>query len=162
MEIRRLRAEEWQRWRAMRLDLLKDAPRAFGSTYEETLARPDDSFREHVVSAASSPERAIFVAEEGDRWLACAGGYLEPDEHGQVWLFTVWTRPEARGQGLQRRLGETVMQWARDEGYTTMKLWVTDENDAARACYEKLGFVPNGVRQVMREDITESMMSRPL
>lgn len=162
MEIRRLRPQEWARWREMRLELLQDAPGAFGSTYAETLTRPDAWFQEHVRSAATSPDRAIFVAEDDGRWLACAGGYVEPDEHGDVWLFTVWTRPESRGRGLQRSLVQAVMDWARGEGHRTIKLWVTDDNQAARGCYAGLGFVPTGVTQVMRDEITESMLAREL
>lgn len=162
MDVRRLRADDWARWRDLRLELLMDAPEAFGSTYDETLTRPDESWQQYVAAAAESDTSAIFVVEEGERWLACAGGYVDRDEHGDIWLFSVWTRPARRGQGLQTRLVESVTAWARDLGHQTMKLWVTDTNDAARACYEKLGFTPTGMSQLMREGITELMLAKAI
>ena len=162
MDVRRLRADEWPRWRDLRLELLKDSPEAFGSTYDETLVRADESWQEYVAAAATSDTSAIYVVEDGERWLACAGTYADPDEHGDVWLFTVWTRPEARGRGLQKRLVHTLMDWAAAQGHGSMKLWVTDDNDIARSCYESLGFTSTGVQQLMREGITESMLSRPI
>ena len=163
VEIRRLAADEWPRWREMRLLLLKDSPEAFGSTYDETLARSDESWREHVESAATSDNRCILVAEEAGTWLACAGAYAsEDDPPGEIWLFTVWTRPEQRGRGLQRRLVEALMAWSRQQGFRRMRLWVTDANTGAQAVYAALGFTPTGQRQLMRDDIWETVHVRDL
>lgn len=48
--------------------------------------------------------------------------------------------PEARGQGLGRRLLEQCMQFARANGYAGMQLWTHASHTAACALYAKTGW----------------------
>ena len=56
IDIQRLAAHEWPRLRAIRLRALADAPDAFGSSHDETAARPPHSW------AAQLREIATFAA----------------------------------------------------------------------------------------------------
>ena len=53
---------------------------------------------------------------------------------------------------------------AADGGAGTVALWVADGNDRARRCYERLGFVPTGVRQPLPSDpaVGEELLRRSL
>jgi ribosomal protein S18 acetylase RimI-like enzyme len=50
------------------------------------------------------------------------------------------------------RLIEAVAQYAREHGASCVTLWVTEINARAKAFYQRIGFVPTGARQPVRED----------
>jgi DNA-binding MarR family transcriptional regulator/GNAT superfamily N-acetyltransferase len=52
--------------------------------------------------------------------------------------------PQARGQGLGRRLVEECISFSRAKGYRRLTLWTHKELTAARAIYAKLGFRKTG------------------
>src|SRR6185437_7897518 len=64
---------------ATRASALVDAPSAFGTTYDEALARPDDWWIRWAERCAADSTQAMFVAWEGDVAIGLAGAY--GDEH---------------------------------------------------------------------------------
>jgi ribosomal protein S18 acetylase RimI-like enzyme len=56
------------------------------------------------------------------------------------YLEELYVVPDRRGQGLGRALMEAAMDRARREGATRMELGTAEEDRAARALYESLGF----------------------
>ena len=107
---------------------------------------------------------AVFVATDGDQWLAMAGGYLDGDRPGVAGLWGMWVTPDARRQGVGRQLVEAVVDWARAAGASRVELSVTDRADAAIALYAELGFVPTGEEHPLAKDesITERFLARPI
>jgi putative acetyltransferase len=57
-------------------------------------------------------------------------------------LKRMWFLPQYRGRGLGTRLLMRLIEWARDNGFKTMRLDVADEVRSAPAVrlYERLGF----------------------
>jgi ribosomal protein S18 acetylase RimI-like enzyme len=161
MAVRRLRADEWERWRAFRLAMLADAPYAFGTTLAEASAYTEETWRERTALMATSEDTVLYVADDGADWQASAGGYVED---GVANVFSVWTRPDARGNGHAEAAVTAVVEWARGRGETEIRLWVTDTNDTARRLYERLGFAGNGTVQPLPSDprLTESEYALPL
>ena len=62
---------------------------------------------------------------------------------GMVW--GVYVRQAFRGRGVGERLLRACIDWARAQGRVTLKLSVVVGNDAARRCYERVGFTAYGV-----------------
>ena len=58
----------------------------------------------------------------------------------ECYLAELYVVPERRGQGLGRALMEAAIELARREGADTMDLGTSEDDVAARALYEKLGF----------------------
>jgi GNAT superfamily N-acetyltransferase len=135
--IRQLTPDDWERFRDIRLAALLDAPSAFGSTYAQTVVYTEHIWRSRLTTAA------MFAAVESGRLIGIAGG-LPAQTNNAAALISMWVDPAGRGRGIGERLVNRVVQWARDEGYLSIKLWVTVGNDSAERLYARCGFVPTG------------------
>ena len=58
----------------------------------------------------------------------------------ECYLAELYVVPDKRGRGIGRALMEEVLRVARDEGAGHIELNTSDDDVAARALYEKLGF----------------------
>jgi ribosomal-protein-alanine N-acetyltransferase len=66
---------------------------------------------------------------------------------GSAQIFTVGTVPEARRQGVARRLVEAMLDEARRRAATEVLLEVRVDNEGAKALYEGFGFTPLRIRR---------------
>ncbi len=66
---------------------------------------------------------------------------------GEAELLRIAVRPEARGQGLGRRLLRANTEALRDLGITELHLEVRVSNGAARHLYEAEGWLATGLRK---------------
>jgi ribosomal protein S18 acetylase RimI-like enzyme len=82
---------------------------------------------DHAFGAIAPQETAI----------ACGMAVLERELVG---LFDIVTRPNARRRGHARMLVESLLDWAYGSGARHAYLQVMQNNHAARALYEDLGF----------------------
>ena len=107
-------------------------------------ARLEAHFRPHAKQVIDSPENAVFVAEGpsgqvlGYTIVGAATTMLTPTPFGFV--YDMWVAPDARRQGVARRLLERASDWGRARGYRKLKLEVAATNAAARALYGSNGF----------------------
>ena len=139
--MRRVEADEVEVFRRVRLAALLDTPSAFGSTHAAESAMSDDEWAARTVAWATSDDRAMFLARDGDEVVGLVGLFREEPVPQ---LISMWTAPSARRQGVARVLVDAALAWARARGETAIELWVTDGNDAARTLYESMGFVVTG------------------
>ena len=151
MNVRRLGIDEGARLRAIRLRALQEAPDAFGSTFEEAVARPPASWREQLEKLPT------FVATRGDDDVGVVRCAL--DERGDTAsLISMWVAPEVRGAGVGATLIDAVIACARSSGAKRLRLDVAEGNARAIALYRRKGFLPNGETSVFpapREHIRE-------
>ena len=90
--------------------------------------------------AYAEPLGAILLAEVEGRVAGVVA--LRPMEAGACELKRMYVRPEARGQGIGRALGEAIIASAVGRGYRLMRLDTADTLTAAQALYRSLGFAP--------------------
>jgi ribosomal protein S18 acetylase RimI-like enzyme len=140
MEIRQLRSDELERFRALRLRALRDAPAAFGTTFEDARGWSPERW------SALFSSLLAFVATTGDDDVGMVRTALDPQVARAGRLGSLWVAPEARGAGVGSALVETAIAWARREGLDAILLDVSDENVAAIRLYDTLGFAPTGTR----------------
>ena len=138
MIIRQLNTAEVERFRAIRMRGLRDAPAAFGTTFGEACQWS----LERWSALFSSLVAFVAVAEDRDVGLVRCAPDLEVG--GAARLGSLWVAPEARGRGVGSALVEAVVRWARAEGFNEILLDVADDNHAAGALYDSLGFAPTG------------------
>jgi GNAT superfamily N-acetyltransferase len=144
-------------FRKVRLAALKEAPYAFGSTYESEVVASEVSWR-HRLS-----ERSRFVAEVDGQVVGTVGaGRGEFD--GAAALTALWVDPGFRGQGVGTALVEAVVDWAKSQGFNQVLLWVTEVNENAQRVYQRHGFARTGraIEVRPREPAVEYEMARAL
>lgn len=156
--IRRVRADEWEALRDLRLRALADAPRAFSTTLAEARRRDEAWWREAAARGARGETWATFVAVDGDELVGLASGYdgdenvRAPSDAPYASLMQMWVDPRHRRHGLARALANAVVAWARDRGIGRVRLHVVLSETGAVALYRSLGFRDTGHRERVRDD----------
>lgn len=161
--VRRIRAADAARMRALRLEMLADSPLAFLETVAEAAARPHREFAARVARAAAGDDVAQFVADAGGRLVGHLGGVVAPDDPKLTRIFAVYVTPAWRGSGLLPRLVDAVAAWSRAAGRPELMLEVVVGNERALRAYRRLGFVDTGVRvpHPRIPTLTDLQMRRP-
>ncbi|MDR0280551.1 MAG: GNAT family N-acetyltransferase [Paucimonas sp.] len=144
-----LRAEQWPLYRDLRLRALRDAPQAFGSTFEAEVTRTDEDWAQRAMRAANGDADKAWVAVHGED--ACGLVWGKRVAEDTVEVFQMWVDPQARGLGAGRCLLEAVIAWARRLGVARVCLGVTDGESAAVRLYRAHGFRPVGALEPLRE-----------
>jgi ribosomal protein S18 acetylase RimI-like enzyme len=134
----------------LRLEALRNDPGAFGSTYEGTLQRPDNWWKERLEAAELDPSRTMLFAEEEGRLVGMAGAYPEEDLQN-VDIVSMYVSPAFRRRGIARELLDRVI--AKQEG--NVCLCVNQDQVAARKLYESYGFVTIAETNLTRPDGSE-------
>jgi len=152
VEIRRLRSDEAQLLRAVRLRALTESPGAFASTLEEERDLPEQEWDARAAAGAAGTETVVFLAlSAGDAPVGMAGGRVR-DEPGVISLWGMWVDPAVRGARLGARLVDAVGEWARSRGAQTFRLGVMDDAPEAVLFYERVGFTRlDGGRPLTRD-----------
>lgn len=148
MQVRRLRSDEWERFRSLRLRALSESPDAFGATLADEMALSDDEWQRR----ADPPDGAVFVVDGPDDLVALGIGGPAPGLPDAAAGYSMWVAPEERGKGLGTSLIDAIKAWAKDAGYGNLGLGVITTNAQAIALYERLGFVDTGDRFAIRTD----------
>jgi len=143
VEIRRVRPDEWNAHRELRLKALAVDPLAFGSTLarEETFA--DELWKERTVRGAESKDSALFVADAGSEGLV--GMVVVTLLEGRGHVFAMWVAPGRRREGIGGRLLDAGLNWFRartSEGL--LHLDVNPRQGDAVRLYENRGFRRTG------------------
>lgn len=140
---RRATHEDVALFKQVRLKALRESPDAYGSTYEAALMRDQSSWEEQLFSTTSGVHRNTQFAFEGDNCIGIAALYREPlAMSGDI--IMMWVDPAHRGSRVASSLVENLICWARECGFDSITLSVTDTNGRAIRFYENRGFCATG------------------
>lgn len=103
-----------------------------------------ETLAQGVTAVFADPAKGFYVVAEDSGHIV--GGLMVTTEWSDWrngwfwWIQSVYIRPEARGQGIYRKLYEFVKQKAAaGGGVCGFRLYVEKENQSAQAVYKKLG-----------------------
>lgn len=136
--VRRIRPEDGELLREMRLRSLDDAPEAFGQSVSEASMRGEADWQQQARQASTGDRRAWFLAHGPTGVTGLVQGRRRPPR--DLLVFSMWVDPQTRRGGVGRRLIETVEAWAGEWGATRTVLWVFGSNELALRFYRRLGF----------------------
>jgi|SRR5215217_1407771 len=112
----------------------------FNREFEEPTPGPD-ALADRVRTLLDHGDTIVLLCGEGPDGLAVLR--FRPaiwDAALECYLAELYVVPGRRGQGLGRALMEEAIAVARAEGATHMDLGTSEDDIAARALYESLGF----------------------
>jgi ribosomal protein S18 acetylase RimI-like enzyme len=137
--VRRLVTADAALYRELRLEGLRIAPTAFGSSFEAESQGDLAAFEGHITGSyiAGAWLAGTLVGVTG--FFRLAGTKVA--HRGNIW--GVYVRPDARGRGIARALMTDIIAFARQE-VRQVHLSVVTENVPAIALYEHLGFTTYG------------------
>lgn len=150
VKIRRVRADEWEALRDLRLRALTDAPQAFLTTLAEATARPAADWREAAVRGATGDRSCTLIADDSGRLVGMATGYFPDrpehalDDPSIPALIQMWVEPAARRTGVGSGLVRAVRTWAAERGAAVIRLEVNAAEPGAVAFYRAVGFRDTG------------------
>lgn len=160
--IRPTSANDWENVRALRLEMLRDTPIAFGETVQDALGHGEAEWRVRA-ARGQRPQSISLVAIAGDgRWIGGMGAYLKGR---RPLLVGVYVAPSHRGRmaGVTDALLAGILSWTAQHG-DVLWLEVHEDNQRAIKAYERRGFQRTGATRPYELDPSrcEIEMSRRL
>lgn len=140
MNVRRARADDVQA-----IGHLLDA---FNREFGEPTPGPE--WLAHRVAKLLAGDTTVLLAEAGPEGLAVLRFRPSLWSSGlECYLAELYVVPDRRGRGIGRALMQEVLSAARDRGADRIELGTSEDDRAAIALYESLGFInrergPNG------------------
>jgi GNAT superfamily N-acetyltransferase len=121
--------------------------RDMGNGTVEQLDRMVEATRPWLQHALTDGSYRGWLAQNPAGHVVAGGGVLisswpaRPEDcmTRRALILNVYTEPEARRQGLARRLMLLMIQWLKEQGFGSVVLHASDDG---RPLYEKLGFLP--------------------
>jgi len=145
VKVRPLGEEDWQEFRAIRLEALSESPGAFAAKLDEEEGYEEDFWKLRL-------QRSVrLVAETGEERVGVVSlGRGKGDDGAVAEIFGLWVRPDVRGTGVATGLVEASAKRARQDGRTHVAYWVGTDNGRAVAFASGIGFRPTDFRRPMR------------
>jgi ribosomal protein S18 acetylase RimI-like enzyme len=141
ISIQRLGIEDWRLWRNLRLEALREAPYAFGSSLAEWQGAGDVESR-WKDRLANVPLNIVASLDGTPAGMVGAAG---ADDRSTIELISMWVAPFARGRGVGDALVDAVLRWSCERNASRVVLAVREENPHALVLYARNGFADAGV-----------------
>ena len=130
---------------------------AYERPYNPTLKPAPISYYD-IAAMVDDPNIEVIVAVDGDLIVGSgyaktitASEYITPRK--QAFLGFMYVRPAYRGKGINKLVMHDLLDWARTQELSEVRLTVYAENDSAIRAYEKAGF--EGLLLEMRKEIED-------
>ncbi len=139
VSVQRIRGDEWELLRDIRLRSLLDSPGAFGQRYDEAVASTGDEWVTAARASAAGDRRVWFFARD-DAGAVVGVVQARRRPPADCLLFSMWVAPEARRLGVGASLVDAVQDWGATWGAERVVLWVMAANETAMRFYDRIGF----------------------
>jgi RimJ/RimL family protein N-acetyltransferase len=138
--VRRIQIGEANLLKQIRLESLREAPYAFGVTYDVVLQRSEETWREKADSSAQGSDAATFFVFSEKMPIGMAAIVRLPEQTEVGELLQVWVGSEYRGTSAAWGLLDTIFKWAEENNFQRIIAGVTQGNARALKFYTNYGF----------------------
>lgn len=135
LQIKKLPAERWGEFKALRLEALQNVPLAFGSSYEEEINFNDKIWKERI--------KNTLFATLNDNPVGMIVFLINPKKklNHIAEIFGVYVKEKHRDKKIGRQLIESAINLIRqNKSIKKIKLTVTSVQDPAIKLYASFGF----------------------
>ena len=152
IKIIQLSSKQWQRYREIRLESLREEPQAFGSSYVDMEQRPPAYWQGRLTEAARAEKSWLLFAQEGEQLIGMIGAfYDEMQETADI--ISVYVSKTERGKGVGKALMEGILsEIGKKKGIRKAALGVNQEQAAAVGLYRRFGFEVTDEREEIQGD----------
>lgn len=145
---RSVTADDWERFRDLRLKALREAPKAYGIAEEDVASTTDEEWKKLCQESAAGSGKWYVVAERDGKLIGMLGATEVFGKHmrHQVEICHAFVEESLRGQGIMTNLYLTLKaQLQKVEHLEQMIVWVTlHETQTSKHVFEKVGFTLAG------------------
>ncbi len=145
IKIVKLSPGDWEKYRDLRLEALKEEPLSYLATFDEKKNDPPEKWQESL-----SGKGILLFAKTDDRLIGMVGAFRETNPR-LAHIATVWgvyVNKNYRGQGIGKQLLETILkEVATLPGIEKIKITVNADKIVPYNLYKSVGF-----REVGREE----------
>ena len=139
--IRILIPDDWASWRALRVEMLRDAPVSFHADLSEVEHWGEAEWRESI---RPLPDARFGLLHRGElAGSACFFREKAVKLRHKAWMTAVYVAPELRGRGWGRELVRAVIGHAREH----VDVLLTGASRAGAPVYKAEGFVTYGIER---------------
>ncbi len=143
IKITSIPVKDWQKYRDLRLESLKDSPTAFAGSHEDESPAPDKKWKEKLQNALTEETDFILFAKSGNNLvgMASASRSQKVKVRHTATIYGVYVNPQFRSQGLGTKLLKSLINKLKERPeIVKIKISVVTENSGALRLYQKLGF----------------------
>ncbi len=133
---------EWREYKKIRLSALKNEPHAFGASYKEEAAFPDQAWILRLTDAENDKSCVLFAKLNGKIVGMITGGRTEQDitDH-TAHIWGLYVEPPARTRKIADTLTVKVLEWfSKKADIRSVLLDLNADLGPARRLYESLDF----------------------
>ncbi len=140
IKIIQLQPHEWELYKNLRLQALKEESQAFSSTYEENLKEPAKMWKEKLELAQVGEKQWLSFAKQNDELIGMVGAYSRDKKIAKV--IAVYVAKEARGKGVAKMLMEDLTSnISKNKSIEKLHLDVNADQIPAVNLYKSCGFI---------------------
>jgi RimJ/RimL family protein N-acetyltransferase len=134
--IRRFIPQEWEVYKAIRLEALQSEPGMFGNSYTTEAAYEDFIWKDRL----ANPRVACFGLYEDDQLIGLTSIFSETDQKDDAYMTQSFIRKAYRGHHLSRILYDARLSWAKEQGITQVIVGHRETNLVSKAANQRFGF----------------------
>lgn len=143
LEIRKPKIEEWEQYKALRLESLKIFPLAFATSYEESLNDIDEKWMSYIKSSLENKESIMLCAFIENRIVGSVtviwSNRIKTKHVAN--LVGMFVNPDYQRQGIGKELVlKAIEELKAFSQFEKIKLDVVSKNNKAINLYESVGF----------------------
>ncbi|MEK7801434.1 MAG: GNAT family protein [Pseudomonadota bacterium] len=158
IQIKRLTENDWEVFRAIRLEALQTNPSVFLKSYEIECKQPAS----HWMNTLQNHNVAVFALYEGDAVIGLTGAFrVREGAQDSVNFGMSFLRPAYRRRGLSTLFYEARINWAKEQaGVNHIDVSHRAGNDASCAAILKFGFTLSNIETIDYPDSTQDKTYR--
>ena len=134
--LERLLPSQWEEYKAIRLQALQTNPETFGSTFVKEAAYTQDDW----ISLLENQSRAVFALYYSTSIIGLCGVAVKKEDRATAILFSAFIKIPFRGKGLSKMFYQTRIDWARQQGCTSITVSHRIGNERSKAANQRFGF----------------------